>query len=212
MAVTPGDVYQLKLYCKLTPQFGITIRHFILATMTNQASEQGLCDALSALFGPLFKQLIGSTASYYGALTGKLVGNVFDTQAHSVSGAGIGTAAGANMPAQVSGLISLRTGIPGRKFRGRAYVPFMADSENTVTGGFPVPSAGTLTTLALLAAKMQTCTVTTADAPASVCTLNGQIYHRATGTFSGISQTIAVPNWATQKRRGAFGRTNQNPF
>lgn len=212
MAIAVGDKYQVKIFCKFAPQLSVNIRHYIITAVSNPGTEQKLCDAVSLALGSAIKPLLAGLASFFGVETQKLVGAAFVTQATSNSGIGSGSVTSDGLPGQVSGLISLRTGLPGRANRGRLFIPFPAEADNNATLAFPAPDLSYITRLATLGLLLVTLTVTTTDSPASVVTLAGQIYHRGSNSFTPATTAVGQPNWATQKRRGGYGAPNANPF
>lgn len=100
-----------------------------------------------------------------------------------------GSAALGSMPAQLAGVMSLRSGARGPSGRGRMYLPF--PGLNASGGG--LSSSGQTT---ILAAGKALCESLWHDAQAVPC-----IWSQAHGYYSGIS-SIAVGNlWDTQRRR-----------
>jgi len=55
-------------------------------------------------------------------------------------------------------------------------------------------------------------TPTTVAAGGNDATLLPVVFHRATNTGNDITSYLVRPVWATQRRRGAYGRQNVPPF
>lgn len=95
---------------------------------------QAATDAVSADLAGSYKQQLNTGGSFDGVHI--LVGNDGDDLAFdSVSGAGAGTRSGALQAPQVQGLLRKRTGLAGRKGRGRMFIPDMFESQVDDSGG-----------------------------------------------------------------------------
>lgn len=122
------------------------------------------------------------------------------------------TGAANDMPAQNAGLIQFHSSVGGSRGRGRMYAPFPNQAAQTGTGAL---AAGYETALTNIASQMiggwsipnvgvgggtvtvKACTKYTVGAPAVA--------------FPMDALTIAS-GFATQKRRGFFGKPNNSPF
>jgi hypothetical protein len=100
------------------------------------------------------------------------------------------------LPRQTCGIITLRTGIAGVKFRGRVYAPFPPESANDSSGQ---PNAGYLTNLDALATLFDD--VLTITVGADSLGLTPVVYHRSDDTTTPITVAVSRPRWATQRRR-----------
>lgn len=117
-----------------------------------------------------------------------------------------GTITGDPLPGQISGLISWRTALIGKKGIGRSYIPFPAESDNQVS---TTPSNNYIDRLTNLAGTLIGPGFTAGDADV---TLALQIHNRQEATFQPVTSYITRRAWATQRRRGSFGRPNAIPF
>jgi len=120
---------------------------------------------------------------------------------------GVGTGGVGLMPTQASGLISFYTKTLGKQGQGRMYVPFASPDCLSVDGS---PTVGYQTDLDNLGAFLSSDVVVGAGA--------------VTGTFApvmyqgGVAPTLFIDSFkshnafATQRKRGAFGKTNSLPF
>ena len=116
---------------------------------------------------------------------------------------GPGVVLGEALPRQSAGLIRLKSAMAGRSGRGRAYIPFPGEADNTV-GAVPTPGYGTR--LAILAGLLGSAVDVTegvnTEAWAPV------VFHRTTGTADLIVATQVINLWHTQRRRGSLGAAN----
>jgi hypothetical protein len=130
------------------------------------------------------------------------------TPVGNTTGNGFGDNAGDALPRQTSGIISLVTALGGRKNRGRVYVPFPSETDNAIAGH---PTAGYVTALGDLAAIL-TGPYIGVGAGGNTNDLQPVILHRVDGSVTPITGHFERSFWATQRRRGDFGRPNTGPF
>lgn len=201
-----NEVWETKAYCFAIDQVGINIRHWRVTLSVGNPDDITMVPLFSAAIAPLYKPLMGAAASYYGASLRRIRPSVANP-VNSQSGAGAGTGALELLPRQVSGIITLRTIATGRKGRGRVYVPFPSEGLNDAPGA---PSAAYVTALGTLAAYYSNAHSYTSGG--MTVELTPVIYHRLTQTFDDVNGFRANARWATQRRRGAYGRQNQVPF
>jgi hypothetical protein len=132
---------------------------------------------------------------------------------NSYSGPGTG---GANaLPLAVCGLGHLRSGGIGRSGRGRAYLPF--PSTAFATPATSEPTAAYITAATTLLENLAT--IEEFGSGGNVADVDLIVFNR-NAAFAGGNPGPAVttwnvsPLWATQHRRGDFGRTNNtaNPL
>lgn len=116
----------------------------------------------------------------------------------------MGALAGKSLPAQVTGLLHLATTTGGRKGRGRVYLPFPNigenDSDNTPTAGF-------VTGWNFFGADILSFIIIPALSGAS-CLATGVLWHAETGDYSFLNAAYCKKLYATQRRRGDYGRIN----
>lgn len=108
---------------------------------------------------------------------------------------------------QAAGLIAWRTPLAGAGGRGRTYIPFTGDGDST---GIGIPNAAYITNAGIFAVAVSTYTTFTV-AGRSANVVFG-VKARNSSTFTIIDAGNVVSKWATQKRRGSYGRPNNSPF
>lgn len=100
------------------------------------------------------------------------------------------------LPLDVSLVVSWRTALAGRSFRGRTYLPPFHENQNVDdSGGYPRPLAVTVGLLAINAEQLIT---DLAAANASLC-----VYSRTLQQANSITGGFIDESWDTQRRRGA---------
>lgn len=208
MPILQGNRVEMRIFTKVTNQTSINVRHYRCDSSLGLGADlavaaQQISDSVAADL----KAVLSVEATYRG-LGLRIVRPLpagLETLTSSSSGPGTGT--GIVMPLQICGLISLRSMFSGRSGRGRFYVPFPPNSQG-IAGG--LPSAGYLTGLQPLAVLLGN-TITVGTVP-NTSVLVPAIWQRKTDTMVDIVGFITPQKWATQRRRGSFGRPNDSPI
>lgn len=217
-ALDPGDLLRVRFWMKAGDQAAVnTIYYAVQTTSGGVTTDQNVADQLDAWFGPVYKPLLANTAEYRGVQV-QIVKTPLRAMVQAFAQAGVGTGGADGMPRQVASLIKFLTPNAGRQYRGRIYVPFPATAAGDGDG---LPSAAYLVNLAQLSALM-----------ASIASIDNSL--TAPTGFINVAQVIVhsvpkggvppppVPSviinwqiaevWATQRRRGSFGRPNVSPI
>jgi hypothetical protein len=203
-----GDVIIMKTFCWRAPQLGLNIRHWkIISSTGGGVAMQFIADSIDALMGPLLRSLLHNSASYKGlTLQTTLVNEPDPLEYFAKAGEGAGVTVGQALPPQICGLLSLRTRVVGRAQRGRMYVPFPGEDDSGQNGGPNLDYIDRLVTLGqFLTSSLNISTGT------GLVNLEPVIYHRKDGTVTILNKSLARSSWATQRRRGDFGRVNTLP-
>lgn len=209
-----GNLYKHRTYGYQNPQVGINTRFFFVTTIAGSPqTEQSLVTALDAIIAPLYKPMMTASANYLGSDMQFVNGAPpYPIQLSTQANLGAGTAGTTPLPAQVSGIYSTFTGETGRGYRGRAYI-FFPDQVHVAVGPPPVPKTAYITLLSNLIAAV-TGVINVTVGPATY-TLQWVIRHQSppavAGTTTDILNGTARGAWATQKRRGDYGRPNALP-
>jgi len=209
-----NDRVQIVSYCQMGDQAGLNVFHYKvtgLATAGGNALSR-LMEALeTATYPASLRACMTSTAAYRG-FTAQILAPVPSIAYGSQTGAGIGGIVSQGLPRQDCGIIQKRSAVPGRRKGGRFYVPFPAEENNTTDG---IPDATYLGLINALATVLEGA-LTWGDAGSAVPV----IYTRPDPTHIPpvlasdhlIATCRGLQKWATQRRRGSFGRTNSPPF
>jgi hypothetical protein len=159
---------------------------------------------------PLYKAIINNNAQYRGSSVARVNGSVpFELDVSSVANVGVGTGGAVAMAKQTAGLVKILTAFRGKRNRGRQYLPFPSTTHDAGNG---TPSAAYLVSVANLQAAL--------TALVNIVTFGGRTAQlipviwapRAPGTVQPITSSFASGRWATQRRRGDFGRVNVSPI
>jgi hypothetical protein len=207
--------YKLRSYCYQGNQVGINTRYVFIGAITGApVTEDAFLLALDAILSALYKPLLANTAVYEGMdMQNITTGPPYPIQTTSTSFSGAGTGGALPAPGQVSGIYSTFTNQTGRSYRGRSYIPFPPAALSS-TAAPPVPTAGYIAlaqSLANAVTGSQTITIS-----GTTILFSWVILHQAPagirGTLSGIVLNEVRTAWATQRRRGDYGRPNPVPL
>lgn len=212
MAVTKPvafDHVQVRVVCYTPTQVSENVLDYVVRSpvITLGATLQEIAAALATTFQADFKAFMPSVARFRG-VSAQDLSNPVSVPYTDATKDGAGTNGALLAPTQTSGLIQKRTLSGGRKNRGRIYVGFPSQANIAGTGG--MNGAG----LTLLANIQDTIDVSqTIVGAGGTTTLDLVVWHRG-GAFDYtlVNQLVAVGEWATQRRRGQFGRINVTPF
>lgn len=202
-----GDVLQLTVVTEYEPQVGLNVRHFIVTAETGGGATMGeIVNALATAFSAVYTPLMSVNSTYRGAMIQKIrplpIGNPVASGIPAVPGTVIGDA----LPGQVCGLITLRTEMAGRRFRGRVYVPWPAESDSDLNGQPTIAYVGRLNALGTAYVGSQVVV-----GALGTTTIQSVIFGRSTGTTTSITNIRSRQRFATQRRRGDFGQPNIPP-
>src|SRR5262245_41713433 len=204
-----NDIWSVKLVCRHTDQLGVNVIHYAVSgEQGTGASPQQVAVAADNKFAVVYKPLLANTAEWRGVIAGKIFPLPPSLTGLSNGNAGLGTAVGIIQPSQVSGIITKLTGFAGRTYRGRVYVPFPVQSDSLTDGRHTTVGYQDR----LKAIGDQLLVPISAGAGGNTTTLIAVILHRANMSFTPVTLYNARGLWATQRRRGAYGRTNAVPI
>lgn len=202
-----NQVWQTRAYTVKNNQTAVNVRHWKVFTVTGSSvTDVDFAAAFEAQIAPHYKALMAQAATWAGLDVQKIDPLPLSVPLFGNTIGGSGSITGDAMPAQVCGLLSLRTNFGGKKFRGRIYLPFPGE-DSSGTGGIPLPAY--LAAAAVL--KDDYITNLTIVGAAGSATLVPQIWHRLTRTSTDVVGGVVKGGWATQRRRGVFGKANAPP-
>jgi hypothetical protein len=203
-----GDILRVTTACAMTNQVGFNNFTYRVSTIVGaSATDQDVANTLDGVVSGLYKLVLGNNASYYGLKVQKFHPTPVTLPAVSATNTGIGLMASECLPGQVAGVYTGRTALAGPRYRCRFYAPFPGRTANDVTTN--VPNATYKTALKDVADYMYA--PRTVSSGLNSALLVPVIWHRATATTTDIIARQASGKWATQKRRGNWGKPNLYP-
>ena len=207
--VTAGDIILAVVRCDAPDlQAGENVLHYVISA--SAGAGVGLLDVANALFAlkaPVYGPVIANAAQFSSVTCTSIFPLPRSLSVKSTTAPVVGTGGIGLLPEQVSGIVKKRTLVGGRHGRGRAYIPFPADIDNSATGR---PTVAYVTALATLALEMLTPVLVTVGAATVLldpCIVNRSVPISLAAT-TPVLDTNAEASWATQRRRGNFGRPN----
>lgn len=208
-----GDIVKVITWCQQGQQAGLMVSYWEAMTLPSPTvADQAVLDAISGTLAPKIIALMAPSASYLGAIMYHTQLIPLPAAVYSTRGAGAGTATGDPLPGQVCGIFTQRTALAGRANRGRKYVPFPSEADNEGTSNGK-PTADYKTRLQQLANYfVDNVTFEDPDNPGVEYELDPIIMGPGGVPRGTCTSVVARPVWATQRRRGSYGRTNIPPF
>lgn len=201
------DIYQVRVFVAFGGQGAINVLHWRCGTIAGTgATDAQIANAFDLALGLPYKTLMTSSCSYRGVGVRRIFpGQSIET--YGTAGVGPGSVTGDPLPKQIAGLISLRTINPGVHMRGRVYIPFPGESSNDADSTPTLPYINNLNALAGVFIS-----IITAGTPPNQNTFLMGVFHRGSSLITDIWQTRVNDKWATQRRRGDYGRVNALPI
>jgi len=211
------DLVRIRFWCTATDQAAVNTLYFkVVAASGTPVTDLDAAINMDAIMGPFYVAQMPSSVAYNGCEATKVVKPALSSQiARGEAGAGTdGTVA---LPRQVTSLVHFLTANAGRRYRGRVYPPFppstAAELDGTMTAAYAVKIAQWSAQLAGIN-QWQTPFL----APTGFVTVAQVIPHflkkGEVGPEIPPTFTVAInpdDRFATQRRRGSFGRQNVSP-
>jgi len=206
--LAPGMILRASVWCTIQNQASVNSFYYrVVAVGAPPATDKDFSDNFDSVVAADYKALLNAIATYKGVVAQIIWPPPIAADVTTTASAGAGTAPASAMALQTSGIISWYTAFAGRKQRGRTYVPFPSTSDNQATGA---PSASYVTRLTALATASEA--LVSILSGGRTATILPVIWHRDTHTTDDIKVFFARGVWATQRRRGAYGRGNVSPI
>lgn len=203
------DILEVKAYCNAADgQLSINRTHWrVSAVTTASVTPEEAAIALEATLGPPYKNFLPASAGWYGLTVKKLTAPA-SIPYPSFALRAVGNGGALLVPKQATALIHIRTDEAGADQRGRLFIPFIDAANVGPAGEINLVGMPLLTAIKNAYGLSQTIV-----GIGGTATMNLMIYNPAViapirlATFIGVTNQVA-----TQKSRGAFGKTNSFPF
>lgn len=204
-----GDLLEGRLFCTAGDQTSVNVIHYeVISIQGGTVSQEAATDDLATHFANSYKGALCAAATYNGAGLRRITPLIPTSETFSPNGAGPGNLIGTLMPRQVCGLITKRTATPGPRGRGRFYVAFPPEEANEGNGVPTVPYVGLITALAN---ALDDDVIAVDEVGLGTATLRLQLVNRLTFQHLEVTRCDPRAKWATQRRRGSYGRPNVSP-
>lgn len=208
--VVSGGVVRHISYCTMPGQVSTNKRDWQCVSLSggSSISSFAVLDKFEDTLAGTYADLMTASASYYGGqLYYQTPVGPRPRPESSTEYATIGANVFDPLPTQTCGLVSLYSGTLGKTGQGRIYTPFPAVNMNDANG---TPTPLTITSLQALGTKLIT-PITVVDGGVTGV-FNPVLYIPGGAPPLQLIRFLARDAWATQRRRGSFGRLNANPF
>lgn len=207
--IAVGDIIKHVHWSYLSPQNAANVYYHRIGTITSgPVTDSDLASALPTQMSLDITPLMTDAAIYLGCVV-QVLKPVLQQARTSTLFATPGTAGADRLPGQVAGLIARRADTGGRRGRGRVYIPFPDEGDNSVSGRISAGYATNMDTLAQHWCQGYTLTV-----GASTVALEPVMYPGAGAPLAPltVTQYIVEDTWATIRSRASRGRLGQNPW
>jgi len=206
--ITVLDLIEVRMFTSIGSQLAINVRQFtVFSILTTPPTYEAATQAIEAKLAAAYKQILSANATWRGVGVRKLLPAPKSLEILNNDSAGAGGAAGDCLPKQACGLLKLGTATAGPGGRGRAYLAFPSELHNGVDGK---PNAAYATAAVDLIAALTT--NTQFDAAGEKFNLQPLLVKKPGLSSKEITFATLRTKWATQKRRGDYGRVNEFPI
>lgn len=213
-ALIAGDLLKVRLWCTNAEQASVqTFYYSVLATGTPAATDIDVANSLdTGFFSTAMPPLLNNLSSYEGVQVQIYRLGMIFVSANATTGHGVGTGGAVALPRQTAGITHLTTALAGRAYRGRSYWPFPSVTHDQ-GDGVPTSAYASLIGTAI-GGLLLLSAISTAGRTATIQMVLNHRKNKA-GVIPPITPivlTFAEQKWATQRRRGSFGRPNVSPI
>ena len=201
--IATGDFVQISTHCFAGNQESVNTCYYLCGGVSGGGiNDSQVAQLFTALVAASYKAWMPDTASFsYGAC--QIVSPIRRPEQVYGGSAGVGTFGDTLTPTQTSGIIQKKTNLASRRGRGRIYPGFPSANAVGLNGQM---IALAFTRLTAIAAAWPTVWIPTVGG-ASV-TLSAFVIDAAFTGGSEVTDWNPLQLWATQRRRGEFGRHN----
>jgi len=210
-----NSLLKARVWCTQAEQAAVNTLFYFVSSITGApTTDLDVAKYIDSFLNGRFKAVIGNDATYRGVqVSVQNVSPLPATQFYN-GNAAIGTGGAIDLPRQTCGLLQFQTANAGRRFRGRWYLPFPATTAD-VAGG--LPSSTYLTAAQSIASALLTNLSAPNASATGVANLVPCLQHRPgisplPANVTNITTISVSTKWATQRRRGSFGRANSSPI
>jgi hypothetical protein len=217
-----NDWVACEQWCSDTEQASVN-RHYYRVATTDATSITDLDVATHfAGLATEYTNLLAGTANYNGCIA-RIINRVplpVRQVAPNLTG---GTAGAVGLPRQTSGIISVYTALAKQANRGRLYLPFPATASDQTNG---IPTNAYVAALNSLATVIFAVTNITGALGGNATLVPVLLHPQITklnpapppkrivtraAAVTDVSVWFSRQVWATQRRRGSYGRANKSP-
>lgn len=191
-----NGIYEIRPIHTQNSQRAINVLHYQYTNLgPGVYDESQFVAAFSLIYSDVIRPMMSVAARYDGAEIQRIVPGRGDA-VFSEAGAGPGAVAGDAMSPFTAGRLKKRTGVAGKRARGRVYVPFPAEADNEGSGRPTQNYIDRLLDLAIVLSEVLQ--IDPAD-PGEALTPG--VYSRVGLIFRPITIMLRVREWGTMRTR-----------
>jgi len=204
-----NEIWMARIVCTLGAQTSVNVRHYSVGNVVgNGCFDTDFVTNLDAALAADYKAVMTNEATYRGVSVQRIVPGPKTVPVFTLANTGTGSMVSDPLPKQCAGVISWKTSFSGHKYRGRTYIPFPSEAHSSA-GGVPI---GAYVTLLGNIRDRLVGSRNVSDGLGNSSILDPCIFHRLTNNMTLIMSGAAKSSWATQRRRGDYGKANLPPF
>lgn len=203
--LVPGEIVRARWYCFYDSQIAINQMFYeCVNAVGSSATDQVAAARLDLLAASVYPAILPNVANYLGASVQIVAGTLYPlvtSNANAVAGAD----GSAPLPTQNCGIITKNVLAAGKGRKGRLYMPFPTVAFNAANDR---PTLAYQANMGTWAATLVTGAITVGGGGNTI-DLVPIVYNPADpAKKTNIIGATVKPLWATQRRRGDYGRTN----
>lgn len=211
-----GDLLKLRVWCSAGDQASVNTIYAVVGAITGGVvTDQDFANYMDAQLSAVFIPVLSNIAEYRGVQASIEDKIPQPSLVISNTNPGNGTAGAIGLPRQTCGLIGFTTPFRGVQYRGRWYIPFPSATDDQGDG---TPTAGYEVRIANITGLFGATNFfpgTGSAAAAIVWSIRHGVPKKLPPPLTPTTQITgytASSKWATQRRRGSFGRQNTVPL
>lgn len=205
--LAPGDILQVRAWCVQGEQASVNTFHYTVGAVTSSPDEGDMANGFDSIVEGHYKTIISNSSIYRGVQARVRNRTPLTIAQFTIDSAGAGAGGAVGMARQVCGISSWYTAYAGASYRGRTYWPFPAVSEDVDPG---IPITAYVTALEDFCGDLIAFNHLTGIA--GECDLTLGLRTNKIPQLYPIRSFLSHQKWATQRRRGSYGRGNSSPI
>ncbi len=218
-ALAAGNFVQLRIWAEMPAAFqaGVNSCWYVVSSVgASAATDSDFATVMDGVLAPVYKPALNNSANYKGVQA--IIHSptppypALALPAFSIAGFGAGTGGAVPMPKQVTAIIGFLSDRPGPSGRGRIYVPFPPQDGDNGSGAVSGPFGLVLDAIGNELEVGRSLSVGGRSAVLVRAIVHGPDKDGVYPLPSGVTDHRVDGFWATQKRRGSFGRQNFSPI
>jgi hypothetical protein len=209
MAIALNDIYRVAVVMRRAPQNALNVTHWRAGIVVGPGqTDLQLANGMFAYLRANYAAYMTASARVDGVMLQKISPGPVGPLVLSTDAGIPGTIDDDTLPYQTAMVLSIRSFAGGRRGRGRIYLPFWPEGNNSVDAQ---PDIGALAKGLILASNYLSPAVIGTPAVNTVAMVLG-VWSHLHGTFADALSMVPRTDWGTQRRRSRIGRVDTPIF